>query len=143
MEHRYRADIDADPSRVFAIVADLTTYPSWLDIVHRVEPDPSAEGEAWFVTLRAALGPLARSKRLRMVLTASEPERHVRFEREEHDGRDHSPWVLDSVVEPAGTGATTITMTLTYGGRLWTSALNGVLDAQVERATVKLRALAA
>ncbi len=140
MEHRYTETIDADPQRVFDLVADLATYPSWLDIVHKVEPD--SPSDAWLVTLRAKLGPLARSKRLRMVRDIHEPHRRVRFVRHEEDGRDHSAWVLDSTVEPAPDGGSTVTMLLRYDGRLWTSALRGVLDGQVAAATAKLAGLA-
>ncbi len=141
VEHRFSVEIQATPARVFDIVADLETYPDWLDIVHRVEADGVPDDEAWFVTLRAKLGPLARSKRLRMIRTVHEAPHRVRFERREQDDRDHSSWVLDSEVESASAETTKLTMTLTYGGRLWTSALNPILDAQVADATVNLEAL--
>ena len=99
------ADLDAPctPEELFAWVDDLGRYPDWLDIVPRavaVEPHPDDAGPAWSVDLRGRLGPLARSKRLRMVRTALEPGR-VRFERVEHDGRRHSPWVLEAAVDEA------------------------------------------
>lgn len=145
MEHRFSVEIEAEPDRVFGIVADLKTYPDWLDIVHRVDSDETSETDdaepAWFVTLRAKLGPLARSKRLRMTRTLYDAPRRVRFERTEHDERDHSSWVLDSEIEASSPTTTKLTMTLAYGGRLWTSALNPVLDAQVADATIKLEAL--
>ena len=58
-------------------VRDLDRYPAWLSIVPRADRQPApAEGRAdadghpaWAVELRAKLGPLARSKRLRMVRT--------------------------------------------------------------------------
>jgi hypothetical protein len=47
----------------------------------------------WDVELRARLGPLARSKRLRMVRTVRDPETFTAtFERDQADGRNHSPW---------------------------------------------------
>lgn len=145
MEQRFTVDIEAEPERVFELVSDLERYDEWMDIVHRVEPDPTASrGDAWLVTLRAELGPLARSTRLRMVRTVLERPTHVRFERAETDGRDHSPWILDSTIEGPGGGPTPsrLTMSLTYGGRLWTTALAGVLQGQVETATAKLTAAA-
>lgn len=135
------ADLDAPnpPAQVFALVEDLTRYPSWLDIVPRVVADGDA---AWQVDLRGRLGPFARSKRLRMVRTAHEPVAHVRFERDEHDGRTHSPWVLDASVEPTG-GGSRLTMRLHYGGGLFGPVLERVLRDEIERSRPRLlRALA-
>ena len=61
-----------DGERIFAVVNDLGTYPRWLDIVGRAVPtaaDPAGDdpGPAWLIDLRGQLGPLRRSKRLRMV----------------------------------------------------------------------------
>ena len=80
------------PSALFPWVDDLERYPEWLDIVPRAahaEPHPEDIGPAWSVDLRGRLGPFARAKRLRMVRTVHEPDRHARFERMEHDGRQH------------------------------------------------------
>ncbi len=147
VEQRYAVALDGDPDRVFDIVSDHTRYVDWLDIVHRVEPAPSSiatsDDAAHFVTLRAKIGPLARSKRLRMIRTVNEPQTRVRFERAELDGRDHSQWTLDCAVDPDPTGGTALAMSLAYGGRQWSSVLEGLLDAQVDRATAKLQALTA
>ena len=73
--------LDATPARVWRAIADLATYPTWLGIVHRVESDGEDAGRpAWRVELRGRIGPLARSKRLRMVRTAVEDGRSVRYE---------------------------------------------------------------
>ena len=99
------AELDAPcPSDVlFAHVDDLGRYPDWLEIVERAEAaelHPDDDGDAaWMVDLRGRLGPLARSKRLRMVRTELQAPDLVRFERREHDGREHSPWVLDARVD--------------------------------------------
>src|SRR5262245_16736749 len=84
---------------LYAHLDDLATYPSWLSIVSRAEPDGAGEPSVWTVDLRGRLGPLARSKRLRMVRTIDDGPRHCRFERRELDGRDHSSWVLDVEIE--------------------------------------------
>src|SRR5688572_24330308 len=87
------------PAALFPWVDDLGRYPEWLDIVPRaapVEPHPDDVGPAWSVDLRARVGPFSRAKRLRMVRTELVDLDHVRFERVEHDGRQHSPWVLDA-----------------------------------------------
>ncbi len=93
-------DAPCTPEVLFADVDDLGAYPScWLSIVpraERAEADPGDVGPAWAVELRGRIGPLARSKRLRMVRTALYVPHHVRFERRELDGRQHSPWVLDA-----------------------------------------------
>jgi hypothetical protein len=130
------ADLDAphEPARVFALVQDLTRYPTWLDIVPRVVPEGDG---AWLVDLRGRLGPFARSKRLRMVRTADEAPNHVRFEREERDGRSHSPWVLDASVEPRGDGSR-LTMHLHYGGGLFGPVLERLLRDEVERSRPRL-----
>lgn len=161
MEQQYRVELAAGPGPVFDLVSDLGTYPGWLDIVERAEPAPALDGDpgpAWTVTLRARVGVLSRSKRLRMVRSSpgsgphDGPERVsgdgagpigvARFERREDDGRDHSAWTLEATVAPAGSGST-LTMGLTYDGRLWTSMLEPVLHAQVNRAGRGLDELAA
>ncbi len=110
-----------------AALADLTTYSSWLSLVAAVEPDGKANGHAaWLVTLRARLGPLARSKRLRMVRTELN-ETSVRFERAETDRRDHAAWVLTAVLEPLVQGGSEVKVHLHYGGALWSAPLEIVL----------------
>ncbi len=129
-------------------IRDLARYPDWLSIVPRAEPeaapadDAAAERDghpAWAVELRATLGPLARSKRLRMVRTVDDPD-HVRFERWELDGRDHSPWVLDARIEPVESGSR-LTMLLHYGGTFGTGLLEKLLRDEIESSKPRLRAL--
>jgi hypothetical protein len=129
-------------SDLFAWVDDLGRYPDWLDIVPRASsapPHPKDAGPAWSVDLRGRLGPFARAKRLRMVRTVHEPTVHARFERVEHDGRQHSPWVLDASVEARGS-ASVLTMRLHYGGRLWVPALDRLLTDEIERSRPRLLA---
>jgi len=133
--------LEAAPDAVFPFVVDLSAYPRWLPLVHDAEPAPAAPGAhpAWFVELRAQVGPLARSKRLRMERVEHEPGRLVVFERAEHDGRQHARWSLR--VELAGRDAdasapatTTVMMHLAYDGALWTGGLlESVLDEQIRR----------
>jgi hypothetical protein len=132
------ADLDTPHpvERVFDLVEDLGSYPRWLDIVTRVEP----EDAAWLVDLRGRLGPFARSKRLRMVRAVHEAPTHVRFERAELDGRSHSPWVLDARVE-ARDGGSTLTMHLHYGGGLFGPVLEKVLRDEIERSRPRLLSL--
>ncbi len=147
MDRAFTALTEAEPEHLYAVLADLATYPNWLAITDRVEPEPSGspetldvEGPAWSVTLRARIGPLSRSKRLRMVRTVADGTR-VRFERQELDGRDHSPWVLEARVagvddEPYRSEAQ---LELSYGGSMWSGLLDGVLDSAATNATNKLQ----
>ena len=127
---------------LFTWVDDLSRYPEWLDIVPRaaaVDPHPDDVGPAWSVDLRGRLGPFARAKRLRMVRTVHEAPRHARFERVEHDGRQHAAWVLDATVDGGG-DESTLTMRLHYGGRLWVPALDRLLADEIERSRPRLLA---
>ncbi len=139
--------VPGPPERAFALVDDLSAYPAWMDLVHDVE-EVAGDRRTWEVELRAQVGPFARSKRLRMVRTVHDPVRRVVFERVEVDGRRHSPWVLTATLHPdshadsSAARETTLTMTLSYGGNLWTGAvLQRVLDDHVERGAAALRAL--
>lgn len=142
--------VPAPIERVFALVDDLSVYPTWMDLVHDVHEEPRiSDRRTWSVELQAQVGPFARSKRLRMTRVVHEPGRRVVFERDEVDGKRHSPWILSAALHPEGSeesgsaGVTTrLTMTLTYGGSLWTgTVLQRVLDDHVERGAVALCAL--
>jgi hypothetical protein len=136
-------DAPCAPATLFPWVDDLARYPDWLDIVPRaVAADAHRDdaGPAWSVDLRGRLGPFARAKRLRMVRTEHDPDRHARFERVEHDGRQHAPWVLDATVTATREGAVTLTMRLHYGGRLWVPALDRLLADEIERSRPRLLA---
>jgi hypothetical protein len=140
------ADLEAPctPDELFVWVDDLGRYPQWLDIVPRatsVDPHPDDPGPAWSVDLRGRLGPLARSKRLRMVRTSLEPGR-VRFERVEHDGRRHSPWVLEASVDERG-GGSRLRVHLHYGGSLVGPLVERLLADEIARSRPRLLALVA
>ena len=128
--------LSASPERVFAEVADLATYPEWLSIVQSVMLDGDG---AWHVDLGARVGPFRRVKRVRMVRVEHRPSHAVRFERQETDGREHSPWVLASEVAPNGDGSV-VTMHLHYGGAAWLPGLDLVLRREVGRAGRRLAA---
>lgn len=128
---------------LFAHIDDLGDYPSWLEIVERAEVADALSDDggdpAWLVDLRGRLGPLARSKRLRMVRTACDSPHRVRFERQEHDGRQHSPWVLEGEVEPTAVGSRLV-MRLHYGGAFGGSVLEHLLGQAIERSRPALLA---
>ena len=149
-------ELPAPAERAFEFVDDLGRYPVWMRLVREAEPtaasavDPPADAApstgtsaglaaAWFVELQAQVGPFARSKRLRMVRTVHLPNTTVRFERSEIDGRSHAPWTLQADLAESEAGSTRLTMTLTYGGSLWTGAvLQRVLDDEVTRGSESL-----
>ena len=143
MDRTATLDAPCPPDVLFPWVDDLGRYPQWLDIVPRAVPaDPhdDDEGPAWAVDLRGRLGPLARSKRLRMVRVAHDPPASVRFERREQDGRSHSPWVLEASVA-AIDGGSRLTMHLHYGGGLFGPVLDRLLGDEIERSRPRLLAL--
>ncbi len=125
------------PEALFSWVDDLGLYPQWLEIVTKAEP---IDGGAWAVDLRGRLGPLARSKRLRMVRGATTDPLSVRFERAELDRREHSPWVLEATVTPNADGAE-LHMRLHYGGGLFGPVLERVLRDEIERSRLRLLGL--
>jgi carbon monoxide dehydrogenase subunit G len=128
------------PEAVFPWVAELDRYPAWLDIVPRAVRVELPDGDdTWLVWLRARLGPLARSKRLRMRRVALEVPRSVRFERAEDDGRDHSAWVLDAAVEPTEAGSR-LTVRLHYDGGLLGPVVERLLADEIERSRERLLA---
>lgn len=140
------APCDADV--LFGLVDDLAIYPHWVDLVHRA--DALSQGEwdvvsdaVWQVELRARIGPLARSKRLRMKRTEHDViARHVVFTRSEADSRRHSAWVLTADVKPADSGSE-LTMHLYYGGGLWSGGvLERALADQITNGRARLAALA-
>jgi hypothetical protein len=90
------------------------------------------------VDLRGQLGPLRRSKRLRMVRRRDEPT-VVEFERRELDDRSHSDWVLSARIDP-GNGVSTLTMQLHYGGSMWMPMLDRLLADEIERSRARLLA---
>lgn len=138
-------DAEVPAEDLFAVVERLDGYPEWLSIVAAVDPDGSdgerARGDgvgAWLVELRGRIGPLSRSKRLRMERTGYEPQRRVRFERRELDDRQHAPWVLEAMVEPTASGSR-LMMHLHYGGSFGGGLLERMLRDEIEASRPRLR----
>ena len=127
---QYSSDVvvAVGPAFVHPYVADLARYVEWMPVVHRAE----AVGDGvWNVELRAKVGVFARSKRLRMKRTVN-TSYHIVFERDEIDGRRHSPWTMAVALQTTDAGCV-VTVDLSYGGTLWTAGiLDRVLAAQVE-----------
>ena len=134
-------------AELFGWVSDLSRYPAWLELVRRAEPHTAHAGTAldgtapaWSVVLAASVGPLRRSKKLTMVRTQLEADRHARFERSEPDGKLHAAWVLDAEVR-AASGASELVMTMSYDGSWWGPLIERVLAEQIEAARPRLIAL--
>jgi hypothetical protein len=139
-------DAPCPPAELRRWVDDLERYPAWLSIVPRADREPTAGGgqeaeatPAWAVELRATFGPLARSKRLRMVRTVDDVD-HLRFERSELDGKQHSPWVLDAKVEGTATGSRLV-MALHYGGSFGGGLIERLLRDEIEASKPRLLSL--
>ncbi len=127
---QYSSDVvlAVESAFVHPYVADLARYVEWMPMVHGAE----AVGDGvWNVELRAKVGVFARSKRLRMKRTVN-TSYHIVFERDEIDGRRHSPWTMAVALQTTDAGCV-VTVDLSYGGTLWTAGiLDRVLAAQVE-----------
>jgi len=130
---RIEVDVPHDVVAVAEVVEDLGHYSSWMTLVHSVVADGD---EAWSVELRGRVGPLTRSKRLRMVRTVHETGR-VRFERHEVGLRRHSDWTLETRWS-GSEGGTRVSTDLHYGGRLWSSMIERVLNDEVEKSKRRL-----
>jgi len=137
MDLRATLDAPCSPSELFEWVEDLSRYPSWLTIVTSAQPDGV---DTWLVDLRGRLGPLARSKRLRMERVAYEPGHLAVFRRVERDGRHHADWMLTAMVDAAGAGSRLL-MDLHYGGALWGPVLERLLRDEIEAGKGRLLAL--
>ena len=131
MELRIEGLVGAAAAAARGAVADLTTYPSWLTIVRRVGPD----GDGWLVDVGAKVGPLTRTKRVRMVRDGE-----LAFTRQERDGRDdHGRWDLVAAVEEVGPASTRLVVTLAYAGSSpLVSLLEPLLRAEAARAIGRL-----
>ena len=139
VEHTAEIFVNADPVTVADVVADLSTYPLWNDVVASAEPlDNDSTDVAWLTTLRARVGPFARSKQLRMVRSEHrvEDQTHtIRFVRSEIDSREHSAWIMNAGITPGGNQRSRVVLGFEYGGGLWNPALDLVLGAAIDRAT--------
>ena len=143
MKHSANLLVEAEDDVVGNVLADLGTYPHWNDLVQVADPaQDDGDGPAWTTTLRAQVGPLARSKQLRFVRTTDETQpdgsRHILFERIELDGREHAAWVMEVSTQRAEAQSTRVTLTLSCSGGLWIPALGNVLGSAIERATTRL-----
>lgn len=160
MDIRERIQVDVNPAVLFPVLADLNEYPHWLSIVSRVReaadsgnPSPQLEPAdygssrpAWVVDLQGSLGPLRRSKRLRMVRSECVDAERIVFERAELDGKKHSPWVLTVEIAPhevpnSNREISTVSVHLHYGGNLWVPLLDRILEDEIRSSSSRLTQL--
>jgi carbon monoxide dehydrogenase subunit G len=134
MDVRAESTLRADPARARAAVEDLNTYPRWLSFVVAVE---STGDGGWWVDLGARLGPLRRTKRVRMERTTAREGGPVVFERREHDGREHNEWILRVDLLPEG-GGTRVHGHLRYGGSGLPPGIDRLVARELARAGARL-----
>lgn len=134
MKYSSSVSLSASVESVRPFIADLSRYPEWMPLVFAA----TACGDGvWDVELRAKVGMFARSKRLRMRRTVDSDSLYV-FERDEEDGRKHSPWLMRVTLTPTDSGSL-VSIDLSYGGNLWTAGvLDRVLAAQVDAGKARL-----
>ena len=136
MIHVVEVDLPVSTRVLESVIGDLTTYPRWMGLVHSVSPADDLGGHR--VELRGKIGPFARSKVLRM--ERMDDADRIRFVRRELDGRAHGRWELEAEITSSRTSSeSTLTMTLLYEGRWWTSVVEKLLSEEVEASKIRLR----
>jgi len=141
MDMEGTASLTASPDTVFAEVADLGTYTEWLGIVFGAESSPPQDGDpgpAWMVDLGAKIGPIPLTKKVRMVRTGHVAPKLVRFERKEHDGSEHSAWILTAEVEVAD-GGSVLTVSVHYGGGGRLPGIDSILREEIRKGGARLQ----
>ena len=135
-----RVRLRADPAAVRAVLADLSTWPEWLDVVTASQPEPGGRPPAWKTRLGFKVGPVELGTDVRLELVEDSP-RHLRFERREDDGRDdHSVVVLDVTLDPDGE-AVDVGLEVVVGKQIPFLDLQRELDRRRERTVVALQEL--
>lgn len=139
------ADLAHDAATVLAALADLGSYPHWLTIVGAATPaapHPDDGGRpAWHIELVGRVGPFTRTKRVRMLRTELDAVAgSVRFERVEHDGREHNEWILTGEAGGEPGGRTAVRVHLHYGGGRTLPGADRLLRQETRRAGERLAA---
>jgi uncharacterized protein YndB with AHSA1/START domain len=102
---RRRREIDANPERIWQVVADPQNLPRWWPAVERVE---DADTSAWTSVLRSPKGKLLRADYTRVSV---DPERAIEW-RQEVDETPFERFMSESttrvLLEPADGGATLV-----------------------------------
>lgn len=129
------ADIAASTDEVLAVLRNLSTYPDWMPIVSSAVADGD---DHWIVELRVAIGPFARSKRIRMQRIVDSSQLVV-FTRGEADGRSHATWELRLELNAIDIGSS-VDATLRYEGKMWTPGpVEDALESGLDKGIVQLQ----
>ena len=139
MKRTIEIRVNAPVEKVFETLRDLviSNFTRFVDLVEPETPESDSELAAWQVTLRARIGPLSRMKRLRMVRTKDNANSII-FSRQETDGKEHADWVLDIGLISLGAKESTITIEISYRGKLWNGSVDKALQSHIESAQKKL-----
>ena len=63
---------------------------------------------------------------------------HVEVNFQETDGKEHADWVLNIGLISLGAKESTITIEISYGGKLWNGSVDKALQSHIESAQKKL-----
>lgn len=139
-------DAPCTPELLFSIVEDLTNITPWLDLLGGADPspvDPSDAGPAWDATFAIKLGPLTKTKDVRLVRIVHTPPTDVVYERHEFpiEGKDTSQiamWRLTLRVTPTDTGSS-LHVHVFYGGDALGDMAEGILTKELKKSRPALR----
>lgn len=133
-------DVPCAPEVLFAITEDLANISPWLDLLGAAvpaSPDPSDVGPAWDATFVVKLGPLTKTKDVRLVRIEHEPYKSVVYERHEipTEGKDPSKiamWRLTLKVSPTNDGSS-LFVNVFYGGDALGDMAEGILTKELNK----------
>lgn len=128
------------PELLFSIVEDLGNITPWLDLLGGAEPspaDPADTGPAWGATFAIKLGPLTKTKDVRLVRIVHSPQADVVYERHEVpvEGRDVAQiamWRLTMTVSPTDAGSA-LHVHVFYGGDALGDMAEGILTKELNK----------
>ncbi len=130
-----------EPELMFSLMEDLENITPWLDLLggaERTTADPSDVGPAWDATFAIKLGPLTKTKDVRLVQIVHEPYEKVVYERHELpiEGKDASQiamWRLTMKVSPTDTGSL-LYVHVFYGAEALGDMAEGILTKELNKA---------
>lgn len=136
------ADFEAPcpPELLFSIVEDLAEISPWLDLLGDAVPCSPAQGDigpAWDSTFAIKLGPLTKTKDVRLVRIVHKAPSEVVYERHEVpvEGRDPSQiamWRLTLKVRPVDSGSR-LDVHVFYGGDALGDMAEGILTKELKK----------
>jgi len=132
-----RIEVRLDATLLRSILRDLSEFQPLVSIIDVVRPESDA---VWSVDLRADLGPIRRSKRLRMARVSADDEGTLVFERQELDNRRHASWRLTIEIQPVANGSG-VEIILDYDGRVPLGVLEGLVAEEIVAASQRLESI--